>query len=207
MRALLRRISKGQKMLIAAACFALLMLILLGIWRSGLGSVQGKAVKNSGKQKAAQKESAGGSSGQKDSNAASSDKQPEESQAQKEVSVPSAAPDPQPKIPTISKPRGLIVVESPQNGGVVIASKFVLSGKADVIDDTLFYEVEDAQGQQWIAGTIHAGGDGNFSITIDLVNCKYLSTTAGGPHCLSIRVHSDLSRQAETVTVNLTIVS
>ncbi len=113
----------------------------------------------------------------------------------------------EPRTPTMSKPRGLIVIDSPQDGEVIIGSSFVLSGKADVSANALFYEVEDGQRQQWVAGAAHTSGKwGGFFVMIDLRDSKQLSITRGSPRRLSIKIHSDSSQQSELATLSVTLV-
>lgn len=126
---------------------------------------------------------------------------------EQESSVPVEIPETAPKSPTTSKPKGLIVVDLPQNGEVIIGSRFVLSGKANVVENTLFYKVEDAQGKQWIAGATQVSDRwGSFSIVIDPTNLSDLTIKGTGPHQLTVKIHNDLGQRPEQAILMVTVV-
>ena len=191
-----------KKILIGAIACGLLAAIAVGIWRLNAGP--------SGIREAAKQPSAQDQDRRRDSKKADvPDDQMGELKKAEDPTDTAAPVEQAPELenPTISKPLGSIMVDAPRDKEVIIASRFMLAGKADVPDDIVFYEVEDDQGRQWIAGATHADGKwGDYSIEINLINSKYLSASSGGPHYLTIKVHGGQSHQNELATVSATIV-
>ena len=193
---------KGRlKILTGVICLAVVLALALGLWLaiSTVNRVGGRVASEDKQQRDVEE--------QQNSKKTETSNNAERTNAEQEPSVPVEVPETAPKIPTTSKPEGLIIVDLPQNGEVIIGSRFVLSGKANVAENTLFYKVEDAQGKQWIAGATQVSGKwGSFSIIIDPTNLSDLTIKGSGPRQLTVKIHNDLGQQSEQVVLMVIVV-
>ena len=210
-----RELFQGQKVLIGAICCALLLALALRLWRAGTradwkrrgpaGETEQQRADKS--EKAAEPSDPNQTQEQQNSNGAERSDGAAGANTEPESPASIQTPENKPEDLTTSTPKGLIVIDSPQNREVILGPGFVLSGKANVFENTLYYEVGDDEGRQWVAGATRTTGKwGDFSLVVDLRNSKYLSEPSGGPRRLTLKIHNDPIQPPELATLTITIV-
>jgi len=210
-----RELFQGQKVLIGAICCALLLALALRLWRAGTradwkrrgpaGETEQQRADKS--EKAAEPSDPNQTQEQQNSNGAERSDGAAGANTEPESPASIQTPENKPEDLTTSTPKGLIVIDSPHNREVILGPRFVLSGKANVFENAIFYEVKDTDGRQWVAGATHASGKwGIFSLTVDLRNSRYMTEPGGGPRQLTLKIRNDPSQSSEMAILTVTVV-